>query len=242
MRRELLGFIVVFAMISPPVGADGDLQTLLETAAKYRREGNLNLAIEILEGACHWEGSNCPPRLVGELGATYYQAHRFKEAKERFTDAYQRSTDPSQRAVLANDLGNLSASLGHSEEAASYYRKAREKGSGNRAISVSAGLNLARLTPADKRLDQLAMLSEEVEGVLDARERARYFLNLGSQARLLGAPAVKVAYESLDRARTLAAEQADRVLLAEALDALSQLYDRSSHRYPAIGASTGPAH
>lgn len=225
MKRELLAFIVVLAMISPPGGADDDLQTLLETAAKYRREGNLNLAIEILEGGCSWERRDCPPRLVGELGAAYYQAHRFQEAEVRLKDAYQRSADPLQHAILANDLGNLSASRGHSEEAASYYREVLEKGSGNHAISVSAGLNLARLTPPDRRLDQLVLLSEEVAGVRDASERARYFLNLGSQARLLGAPAVKVAYESLVRARAFATDQNDRLLLAETLDALSQLYE-----------------
>lgn len=225
MKRALLGFVVVFAMTTQPVVAGGDLQTLLETAAKYRREGNLNLAIEMLEGARQREGPNCAPRLVGELGATYYQAHRFQEAEERLKEAYHRSTDASERAILANDLGNLSASRGHPEEAVRYYQEAREKGLANPAISVSAGLNLARLTPPDKRLEQLVMLSKEVAGVPDTRERQRYFLNLGSQARLLGTPAVKLAYESLDRARVLATERNDRLLLAETLDALSQLYE-----------------
>ncbi|MEO5863222.1 MAG: hypothetical protein ABIQ03_12270, partial [Burkholderiales bacterium] len=212
-------------MISPPVDADGALSTLLETAAKYRREGNLNLAIEMLEGACPRAGPDCPPRIGGELGASYYQAHRFEKAEASLKDAYQRTTDPSQRAIVANDLGNLAASRGHSEDAVLYYMEARAQGSVNRAVSVSAGLNLARLTPTDKRLDRLIVLSQEVAGVLDARERARYFLNLGSQARPLGTLAVKVAYENLDRARALATEQADRLLLAEALDALSQLYE-----------------
>jgi CHAT domain-containing protein/predicted negative regulator of RcsB-dependent stress response len=159
------------------------------------------------------------------LGAAYFQAHRFQEAESQLKDAYQRSTDVLERAVIANDLGNLSANQGRSAEAGDYYQEAREKGAANPVIAVSAGLNLARLTISDKRLDALMQLSKEVEQISDSQERGRYFLNLGSQARLLGAPAVQLAYESLDRTRVLAAERNDRLLLAEALAALSQLYE-----------------
>ena len=57
----------------------------------------------------------------------------------------------------------------------------------------------------------------------DARERARFLVNLGSQARALGKPGAPLAYRSLDQAARSHGRPGDRWLLAEAQDALAQL-------------------
>ena len=216
--------LVLSGSVCVAAGAD-EVAPLLETAAKHRREGNLRLAIESLEPVCTRPDAPCDPRLLGELGVAYYQAHRFAQAAGALNEAYARAGSATERALFANDLGNLSASRGHRDEAVRYYEEARVKAGSNAAIAVSAGLNLARLAPQDGRLAQLQALSGEIAGIADPRERARYYLNLGAQARALGPPALKLSYEHLDRARTLARQLGDRWLLAETLDALSQLYE-----------------
>ena len=124
-------------------------------------------------------GAACPARLNGELGATYFQAHRLADAQKELTVAYAKATDPVQRALIANDLGNLSASLGRKDDAVRYYQEAQALAGSDAAIAVSAGLNLVRLLPEDQRLSQLTSLSTAVASVSDPRERARFLVNLG---------------------------------------------------------------
>jgi CHAT domain-containing protein len=50
-------------------------------------------------------------------------------------------------------------------------------------------------------------------------------LNLGQQAQELGAPARSLAYQSLEKARSLASSVAPAPMYVEALDALAQLYE-----------------
>jgi CHAT domain-containing protein len=202
-----------------------DLANVIDTAAKQRRDGNLRVAIELLETARAAAGPACPPRLTGELGATYFQAHRLQEAEALLVEAHARAADPAERALFANDLGNLSASRGRTEEAVRYYDEARASAGGDVAVAVSAGLNLARLSPADERLVRLTSLADEIASVPDERERTRYLINLGSQARTLGPAGARMAYASLDQARSSAREVGDPWLVAEALDGLSQLYE-----------------
>jgi CHAT domain-containing protein len=225
---------LTFTLAAFPCAAD-DAAALLEAAARQRREGNLRVAIELLEQACLRPGQPaCAPRLLGELGAAYYQAHRFSQAQLALSEAYAKADNAIERALFANDLGNLSASRGHKDEAVRYYEEARAGAEGNASIAVSAGLNLARLAPETQRLAKLQSLSAEIDAVTDVRERGRYLVNLGSQARPLGARAVKLAYESLDRARKIAGQIEDRWLLAEALDSLSQLYEDQNRTADAL--------
>src|SRR3954447_25592444 len=75
-------------LLCGPACAAENGASLLDTAAQHRREGNLRLAIELLEKACKpLSGPPCSPALMGELGAAYYQAHRFAQAAEALNDA-----------------------------------------------------------------------------------------------------------------------------------------------------------
>src|SRR5689334_1390986 len=233
MRGVLLGLAALAAGWASALAANEDSAAVIETAAQYRREGNLRLAIEVLEKACA-SGTGCAPRVMGELGATYYEAHRLQDAEIALQQAYSKAQNASERALFANDLGNLSATRGRKQEAVRYYEEARDKGAGDPAISISAGLNLVRLSPAEQRLNRLNALAKEIPAVTDERERARYYVNLGVQAQALGKPGLRLAYESLDRARTLAAHVKDNWLRAEALDALGQLYEDSGRTADAL--------
>jgi CHAT domain-containing protein len=221
----LVGLLSLVSTVLAAATASPDFSSALQAASEHRRAGNLRLALEILEGVRVQAGAACPARVLGELGATYFQANRFAEAEPPLREAYARSESALERALFANDLGNLSASRGRREEATRYYQEARQLSPQDPGIAVSAGLNLARLTPTERRSAQLSALRGEIEQVRDEHERARYLVNLGTQARGLHPPATRLAFDSLTQARKLADALRDDWLSAQALDGLAQLYE-----------------
>ena len=117
MKTKLVGLMLILVAGGSVAAGTDDLANILDAAAKQRHDGNLRVAIELLETARAAAGPACPPRLTGELGATYFQAHRLQEAEALLIEAHTRAADPAERALFANDLGNLSASRGRAEEA-----------------------------------------------------------------------------------------------------------------------------
>lgn len=225
MRVLLLSFGLALAVAASTVPAQSDVLSLLRQGAAYRQRGDLNLAIETLAGAMQQASDpKLKARIAGELGVAYYQAHRYEQAGPLLSLAYRNAAGTTERVRHAIDLGNLHAARRQTKEAVRYYSEARKQPGLDAGAAVSAGLNLARLAPEKERLPRLAGLALEIPEVADARERARYYLNLGLQARALGAPALRLAYESLEQARRLTRESRDR-LAAEVLDGLAQLYE-----------------
>jgi tetratricopeptide (TPR) repeat protein len=123
-------------------------------------------------------------------------------------------------------LGNLALIRKRSEEARGYYQEALGLAPEAIEIQFSVRLNRLRMAPEPEKLAQLSVLSPQIDqadgppGPL-----ARFHLNLGEQARLLGKPGLSLAYRHLDRARELARQQGDRSLAVDTLDALAQLYE-----------------
>ncbi len=225
MRTFLFLIGLALAMANNAGRAQSDPLSLLKRGTAYRQHGDLYLAIDVLSSALRQAGdAQQRTRIAGELGVAYYQAHRYDEAEPLLKQAYQGASDPAERMRHAIDLGNLHAARKQSQEASRYYAEARVQPDSDPSRAVSAALNLARLAPDNERLSKLTALVPELRAVPDKRERARYYLNLGQQARALGAPALRLAYESLEQARQLTGDDRD-VLAAEALDALAQLYE-----------------
>lgn len=211
------------AIAATATRAQTDLSSLLNQGVAYRQKGDLHLAIATLSSAMEQASDvQIKARIAGELGVAFYQAHRYEEAGPLLQLAYQGATDLTERLHYAIDLGNLHAARKQPKEASRYYNEARDHS--DRSIAVSAGLNLALLAPEKERLSRLNALALEIPAVPDTHERTRYYLNLGHQARALGAPALRLAYESLEQARRLASDSQHR-LAAEALDELAQLYE-----------------
>ena len=225
MRILLFMIGLVLAVASNAGRAQSEPLSLLKQGAAYRQHGDLHLAIDTLSSALRQAGdTQQKTRIAGELGVAYYQAHRYDEAEPLLKQAYQGSIDPAERMRHAIDLGNLHAARKQAGDAARYYGEARAQADADPSTGVSAGLNLARMAPENERLSKLAALIPELRAVADGRERARYYLNLGQQARMLGVPGLRLAYESLEQARKLTGNGRD-ALAAEALDALAQLYE-----------------
>ena len=92
-------------------------------------------------------------------------------------------------------------------------------------ILLSADLNLVRLAPGGERLSKLFRLSRQLAEAGDKPNLARHHLNLGHQARMLGAQGLQLAYRHLDEASSLAKKAGNRRLRLEALDDIAQLYE-----------------
>ena len=199
-----------------------------------RQQGQLTRSIELLAqqaGTAPTERDRM--RATGELGASLLQARQFDRAAAALREAY-RFFSGAERAPYALRLGNL-ASMGQRHvEAQRYYEEVLQLADGDAELTLSAALNLARLAPETERLQYLAALYPKVARVADDGTRARLYLNLGSQAHVLGQPALALAYTSYDLARQLSAQAASGRLHVEALDALAQLYEDQSRRADAL--------
>ncbi len=199
-----------------------------------RQQGHLTRSIELLAQ----QAANAPTerdrmRATGELGASLLQARQADRAAAALREAYRFFSGP-ERAPYALRLGNL-ASMGRRHmEARGYYEEVLQLVGGDAELSLSAALNLARLAPESERLQHLATLYPKVARVADDGTRARLYLNLGSQAHVLGQPALALAYTSYDLARQLSAQAASGRLQVEALDALAQLYEDQSRSADAL--------
>lgn len=232
----LAGLAVVATALFWIPTASANPDEISSRAAALRREGNFRLAIDLLEGERARAGESCSPKVLGELGVAYFQAHRLAQAESRLLEAYAKTQEATERAAIANDLGNLYASGGHASQAIGYYRTAEE--TGNLETSVTASLNAARLSPSDARLATLGSLQQRISDVQDHRERARFSINLGSQARSVGREGTQLAFENLERARIWATQARDPHVLAEALDELSQLYEDNDRGIDALRLTT----
>ncbi|MEF8766548.1 CHAT domain-containing protein [Candidatus Accumulibacter contiguus] len=200
--------------------------SLVAQGIALREQGDLQKSIDLLSSASKLAVSpGGQVRARGELGISLLQAHRYEESEGLLREAYASSTGV-ERAHFAVYLGNLALIRKRSEEARGYYQEALGLAPEAIEIQFSVRLNLLRMAPEPEKLAQLLLLSQQIDqaggppGPL-----ARFHLNLGEQARLLGMPGLSLAYRHLDRARELAREQGDRSLAVEALDALAQLYE-----------------
>lgn len=219
--------VPALALAGQVVGEDD----LIAQGITLREQGDLQKSIDLLSSASKLAVSpGGQVRARGELGISLLQAHRYEESEGLLRNAYGSSTG-IERAHFAVYLGNLALIRKRSEEARGYYQEALGLAPEAIEIQFSVRLNLVRMAPESDQLAQLSGLSQQIDqaggppGPL-----ARFHLNLGEQARLLGKPGLSLAYRHLERARELA-RQGNRSLAVEALDALAQLYE-DHHRDP----------
>jgi tetratricopeptide (TPR) repeat protein len=182
---------------------------LIAQGITLREQGDLQKSIDLLSSASKLAVSpGGQVRARGELGISLLQAHRYEESEGLLRNAYGSSTG-IERAHFAVYLGNLALIRKRSEEARGYYQEALGLAPEAIEIQFSVRLNLVRMAPESDQLAQLSGLSQQIDqaggppGPL-----ARFHLNLGEQARLLGKPGLSLAYRHLDRARELASSRA----------------------------------
>lgn len=203
----------------------GSWEAAIAAGVASREQGNLDLSIGQL-GQARQSAANERERMrtAAELGASLLQARRFDQAKPYLLDAYAYFSG-DERAVVALDLGNLALLRREAADAQRYYEEVLRLCAGNPALELSARLNLLRLTPQAERTKQLGQLFDAIAAVGEPALRARFYLNLGSQAMSRGRSDPELAFRSLDRARQLLADVGNGRLRVEVLDALAQLYE-----------------
>jgi len=252
LRALRHALVLVAALIaSAPAFAQGNptWSAALAEGTAQLVQGNLTLALESLEAARRAAITPMEKaKAAGELGAALVQAHRYDEAEAQLRQAYDFSSGAA-RARHATDLGNLAALRKRQKEAERYYVEARTLAADKPEVRLVIDLNLAQLAPEKERAAQLDTLLPQIAELPDSPAKARLYLNLGIQARKLGAAGEPLAYRSLDRARRLLPATGNSRAQVEVLDALAQLYENKgraddalylTHEALAAGKSLAP--
>ena len=230
-----IGTLVILTM-PVPAHADEDpaWKVVIAQGIAERNAGNLNLSIDLLSSISQAPApADVRAMAAGELGASLLQARRYADAESPLRTAYS-SFSGSARARYALDLGNLALSRRRFDEARRYYGEGSALAAQDPVIQIGAELNLVRMVPEAERLPRLVAVAQKIDGVESSRVRARFRLNLGSQAAKLGPGALELAWRNLDQARTIAVQIADLRMQAEALDSTAQLYEDSGRSEDAL--------
>jgi len=239
MQKSLLRYLLLLTFgLGNAIATSGEFSARLADGFAYRQHGDLRLALDALELA-RQAATNDEQRALaaGELGATYLQARQFSMAQMYLHQAYRQSSGANQ-ARYAIDLGNLALARKLRLQARSRYQEAQRLAGNDQAIRIAAALNEMRLALGDKQLSKLIELATALRQLPLGTEQARLALNLGHQAKTLGKPGNRLAYEHF----TLALEQSrlhdDRLLEMAAYDALAQLYEDQQRPSEALQLST----
>jgi CHAT domain-containing protein len=205
--------------------APADTDQAIARGVALRQQGSVQQSVEALSAALQrTEDPAQRARISGELGISQAQARQLDAAEQSLALAYHTATG-AERARYGIHLGNLAAARGSQALAQRYFSEALRVAGTDPAVRINVGLNQARLAPPGERLARLQALSNLLVRPAQDADWAQYHINLGDQARLLGAPGVALAYRHLERGRQLAATRRDARLEAEATDALAQLYE-----------------
>lgn len=223
LRPWILALACLLAL--PVAQAATDVTAQLARGVALRQQGSLQQSIEVLSSALHQaEEPALRARVSGELGVSQWQARRLEPAEQSLALAFHEARGV-QRARFAIYLGNMAAARRDQPAAQRYFQEAAAAGGSDPEIQVNIELNRARLAAPPQKLAALQMLSQRLQLVGREPRWASYHVNLGDQARALGAPALRLAWRHLEDGRRLAAQGGDVRLQAEATDALAQLYE-----------------
>lgn len=223
-RRSFV--LILYFLTGIAFGAADNFEAFLGEAEKHLQHGQYYLALDDLQAA---QKSAATPeqraRAEGTLGIAYYQMRRYEQAETFLRQATALSSGNLQdRARWTATLGEIQANRGRNDEASRLYATAQKLAGNHQDLIIAIHLAQAALLPPEQRLAELLQIRESLGGIADPVERARYFLNLGTQAQHLNAAGLKLAYESFEQARQNAGGQQPR-LAAESLDGLAQLYE-----------------
>lgn len=225
-RRWLFAALLAALPLATAAAPAIDWNAMVAQAVTLREHGDLQKAIDLLAAASRAADADAAlrARAAGELGATLLQARRLDQAEAPLRQAYDAASG-AERARYALQLGNLAQLRKRKDDARQFYREAASLAPGDNDLQLAVALNQARLTPAAERLAALSALSQRIAAAPADARLARHHLNLGSQARQLGKPGLALAYGHAEEARRLALQSGNKRLLAEALDALAQIYE-----------------
>jgi CHAT domain-containing protein len=217
--------------------APADTEQALTRGVALRQQGHIQQSVEHLAAALQrTEDPAQRARISGELGISQLQARQLDAAEQALALAYHAAAG-AERARYAIHRGNLAAARGSQFDAQRYFNEALQLAGSDTTVRINVGLNQARLAPPGERLARLQSVSALLAQPGHDATWAPYHINLGDQARLLGAPSLALAYRHLERGRQLAGAAGNTRLEAEATDALAQLYEDQGRHADALRLS-----
>lgn len=205
-------------------------ESALEQGLRDCASGNYNQALNSLQTAYAQAGTESDKvRAASALAQSYRQTHQTAKAEPYLRFAFEKADNKIDKAGYAIDFGNWQQQQGHTEQAAYYYDTALKLAGNDAAIAISAELNqhklYAKKQPAAEQLKKLQTLWLRLQQAGNSTQAARYSLNLGAQAKALGAGGQALAFQAFDHARVVAVKQNQARLQLDALDQLAQLYE-----------------
>lgn len=217
--------LAFFFSFSLSLNAAEGFEGFLRQGQTHLQQGQYYLALDDGQSA---QGSAAnsvqQAQALGLLGLAHYQMRHFEKADALLHQAMDLGAGEAQeRARWMVALANIQTERGQPEEAGRLYAQASQAVGDNPALALGIRLGQVQLLPPEKRLNELQEIRSALRNIGSAADRARYSVNLGTQARVLGAAGLKLAYESLEQARQDAVGQPR--ILAEALGGLAQLYE-----------------
>ena len=157
---------------------------------------------------------------IGWLGLAHYRMHHPEQADALLQNAIAPSVgDAHDRARWTAALADLRADDQRPKEASRLYAKALKLAGGDRRLVVGIRLGQAGLMSPDQRLAELQDIGKSLLKTDPPEDRARYLVNIGTQARSLGKGGEKLAYHSLEQARWI--RDAEPRVRSEALGGLA---------------------
>ncbi|MFU8788370.1 MAG: CHAT domain-containing protein [Methylobacter sp.] len=216
-------------------GAANSFDGFLNTAKTHLRQGQYFLTLDDLQSA---QALAVTPeqqaQAKGTLGLAHYQMRHYEPAAALLGQAIALNAGETQdRARWTATLAELHSNRELIDDARRLYTDALKLAGNNPQLTIGIQLGQAALLPAEQRLAELQQIYKHLGGIADPLERSRYLLNLGTQAKRLNAPGLKLAYDSFEQARQTIGAQQPR-LLAESLDALAQLYEDQTRYHEAL--------
>lgn len=224
MNRSALALIFLFGS-QLVFGSTDDFDTAVVQGAAYLRQGQYHLALETLETAQQIAvGPAQQAEAMGWLGLAHYRMHHLEQADALLQNAIAPGLgDAHDRARWTAALADLRADHQRPEEARRLYAEALKLAGGDRRLVVGIRLGQAGLMPPDQRLAELQDIGKSLLKTDRPEDRARYLVNIGTQARSLGKGGEKLAYDSFEQARWIS--DAEPRVQSEALGGLAQLYE-----------------
>lgn len=224
MDRSALALIFLFGS-QLVFGSTDDFDTAVVQGGAYLRQGQYHLALETLETAQQIAvGPAEQAEAMGWLGLAHYRMHHPEQADDLLQKAIAPGVgDAHDRARWTAALADLRADHQRPEEARRLYAEALKLAGGDRRLVVGIRLGQAGLMPPDKRLSELQDIGKSLLETDRPEDRARYLVNIGTQAGSLGKGGEKLAYDSFEQARWIS--DAEPRVQSEALDGLAQLYE-----------------
>ncbi|MDD2759361.1 MAG: CHAT domain-containing protein [Methylomonas sp.] len=222
-RVLIIGLLLVSRIA---FGGSDSFTSLFDQAQNRLIQGQYNLALDDLHSAQLKATDPAQKAQVnGLLGLAHYQMHHSDQAENFLLQALEiNAGSPQQRARWTATLATIRKNRGLAGDAKRLFTEALALASNDQDLSIGIRLNQFDLLSADEKLPELLAIRELIRPLTDPAQRARYLINLGSQAKHLNTGGSRLAYESFEQARQDAGNQHPR-LSAESLDGLAQLYE-----------------